>query len=139
MEIRLSRHDPRTHRFAVVRAPHPDVDQLLESRSMLLHDLAHYALESAEGVPDAFYGLLAGGWDPDVLREERVGDPAVWASLMEVEARVVRLQSAHRRGSAPDDEAGRLLGRVTGAWAKVGMGDVLVLGWPDPWVEVRPG
>lgn len=28
-----------------------------------LHDLTHFAVESALGLRDAFYGLVAGGWD----------------------------------------------------------------------------
>jgi hypothetical protein len=30
-----------------------------------LHDLTHYAVESALGIDDAFYGLIAAGWSID--------------------------------------------------------------------------
>ncbi|MEZ4317097.1 MAG: hypothetical protein R3F61_06325 [Myxococcota bacterium] len=145
MEIHLERHDPEHHHFVVVRDPFPRVDVLLESRSMLLHDLVHYAVEASGRLDHGFYGLLAAGVDPAVLRgEPGTGGPAagsgvdadVWARLMEVEGRVVRLQSAHRRGERADDPASRLLVAVTGAWAKTRMGDRLVLSWPEPGVRL---
>jgi hypothetical protein len=52
---------PKTHRFAVLRDD-GSVDAVqLETRSLLVHDLTHYAVEKVLGMQDAFYGRLARG------------------------------------------------------------------------------
>lgn len=51
-----------------------------------LHDLTHYAVESVLGLPRAFYGLLAEGWDITDFEKpgtsERIPDDARFAELV---------------------------------------------------------
>ena len=50
-----------------------------------LHDLTHYAVESTLGFTQAFYGLLADGWDmSDFGRESPRGKPPEQALLAEL-------------------------------------------------------
>ena len=47
MQIWFARIDPKTHRMVVERPPHARVDVILETRSLLVHDFAHWAVETA--------------------------------------------------------------------------------------------
>jgi hypothetical protein len=51
-----------------------------------LHDLTHYAVESVLGLPRAFYGLLAEGWDITDFgkpgTKERIPSDATFAELI---------------------------------------------------------
>lgn len=121
----------------VHRAPHPTIDVELESRSMLLHDLAHFAVEVHTQTPEGFYGLLAVGVEITSLRENRVSDPAVWDALMAIEMRVARLQSDFKMRGASEDPAVAGLRRAWGAWRKVQMGQTLRLTWPAGEITVQ--
>ncbi|MEM1416558.1 MAG: hypothetical protein AAGH15_16725 [Myxococcota bacterium] len=133
MEIFFARLDPKTHRFRVARPPHPAVDVRLETRSLLLHDMAHYAVEATLGTEEGFYGHLARGTTLPELRALEERD-----ALMAIERQVVGLQMAHRRGAAPSDPASRTLRAITGAWRKARQGEALRLRWPDPSPELVP-
>lgn len=137
MECAFTRIDPRTHRFTVERPPHAQVAVVLETRSLLLHDLCHYAVESAMGTEGGFYGRLAEGWSLDALRDGRLAGADLDA-MMGIERRVAMLQSAFRKGrEGHDPEAWRRLRAVWGAWRKVRQGEQLVLVWPPGPPEVR--
>jgi hypothetical protein len=78
--VRLTRLSNERHRFEY-RRPDGSGEQLeMETRSLLTHDLAHFAVESEAGLQDGFYGRLArrGSYaalaemDDDVLGVERV-------------------------------------------------------------------
>lgn len=61
MLIRMMRLTNERHRFEAVRAD-GSVERLeLETRSFLLHDLVHFAVESAGQLDQGFFGLLARG------------------------------------------------------------------------------
>lgn len=139
MKICFSRHDPTTHRLRVWRAPYGRIDSILDSRSMLLHDFTHYAVEAELETDDGFWGLLATGHGLDALREESLEDPSVTERLMAIEKQVGPLQTRFKRdpASLQGRPAGRLLRKLDGAWRKVRMGQSLVLGWPptDPVLE----
>lgn len=138
MDIWVTRLNPRTHRLRVERGGHDPVDSVLETRSLLLHDFAHYAVEAEHGIEDGFYGLLADGADPDDLREQRL-PPEQWERLMKVEFAVVRLQSAFRRGEVlVGDGAWRRLRSLHGAWSKARMGEAVHLQWPPAPPELIP-
>lgn len=61
LTIALTRLSPTHHRFAVVRADGSSESVELETRSCLVHDLVHFALECEAGLLHSFYGQLAGG------------------------------------------------------------------------------
>ncbi|MEO1173796.1 MAG: hypothetical protein AAFX94_17370 [Myxococcota bacterium] len=123
-----TRLSPKEHRFQVERPPHPPIDIRLETRSMLLHDFCHHAVESELETPAGFFGLLAAGWSLEALRHdalsEEIRDP-----LMEIERHVVMLQTHFKQG--PTDLLGSKTLRATwGAWNAAKTGQRLVLTWP---------
>lgn len=75
LKIAFTRLDPQRQRLAIVRADGSSESRDLETRSLLLHDLIHYAVESEAGVRTGFYGALAAGAslsDPGMLGGERL-------------------------------------------------------------------
>ena len=61
MRILMTRSSPDRHRFAIVRRDGSAESVDLETRSMLVHDLVHYAVEIEVPFQQGFYGLLAKG------------------------------------------------------------------------------
>lgn len=139
MDVWFAPVGPDRHRAVLVTVDGRRHDTELPSRSYLLHDLAHYAYEAAVGAEDGFFELVGrGAVDPMHLREHGV-DPGVWAGLMEVEKRVVRLQTAFKAGDAADLPGGPELRALVGAWRKVRFGQALHLRWPDATPTVVDG
>ena len=64
------------------------------------HDLAHYAVESVLGIDDAFFGLVAQGWDIDDFAAPGAGKGLPPAALC-----VERIVGHIERGVATDAEA----------------------------------
>jgi len=94
MLIRLTRLTNERHRLEVVRDDGTREARDLETRSALLHDLVHYAVETEAGLAASFYGRLARGETYEALTTEPSGD----AEAMQTEAVVARIQ-----GIAKDD------------------------------------
>jgi hypothetical protein len=61
MIVRFTRLNPTHHRFEVIRDDGGRETRELETRSMLMHDLVHFALESEGRLSHGFYGALARG------------------------------------------------------------------------------
>lgn len=61
MIIELTKLSDERHRLAVSRPGGAHEAAELETRSFLLHDLVHYAVEAEAGITDGFWGLLAEG------------------------------------------------------------------------------
>ncbi len=61
MLVRLTRLSNDRHAFEAVRSDGATERLELETRSFLLHDLVHFALESEAGLDAGFFGLLARG------------------------------------------------------------------------------
>jgi hypothetical protein len=59
--IRLKRLTPTHHEFAYVREDGSGEAVRLETRTLLVHDLLHFAVETEAGLHDSFYGMLASG------------------------------------------------------------------------------
>jgi len=57
--LRFTRLSPSHHRFEYRRPDGTGEAIEMETRSLLLHDLTHYAVESEAGLRGSFYGLLA--------------------------------------------------------------------------------
>jgi len=76
LTVRLTKLSEHRHRFAFIRADGSGGDRELESRSLLLHDLLHFAVETEAGLANGFYGGLAQGasLDDQALAE---GDEAL--------------------------------------------------------------
>jgi len=104
MLIRLTRLTNERHRLEFVRDDGTSEARELETRSALLHDLVHYAVETEAGLEASFYGQLAGGKTYEALTAEPSDD----AEAMQTEAVVARIQ-----GLAKND-----------AWSRVDPGSV---------------
>lgn len=68
--IRLTRLSPTQHRFEAIRADGSRETRELETKSLLRHDLVHFAVESEAGLQCGFYGRLARGEADDDLSSE---------------------------------------------------------------------
>jgi hypothetical protein len=67
--VRFTRLNPTHHRFEAIRADGTRDVREFETRSLLLHDLVHFAVESEARLKGGFYGTLAEGADYDAPRE----------------------------------------------------------------------
>ena len=77
MHVLLTKVSDQRHRVEVIRADGTREKLELETRSFLVHDFVHYAVESLAGMTTGFFGMLAAGaplqqlndrsatWDPD--------------------------------------------------------------------------
>jgi len=88
MLIRFTRLTNERHRLEFVRDDGTSEARELETRSALLHDLVHYAVETEAGLMASFYGQLAGGKTYESLTAEPSSDP----EAMQTEAVVARIQ-----------------------------------------------
>jgi hypothetical protein len=91
MQIRLTRLSNEQHRLEVIRDDGSRFERELETRSLLLHDLVHYAVEAEAGLENGFWGLLASGVDIDELRGEP--ETPTHESIMFVEKLVGPMQA----------------------------------------------
>jgi hypothetical protein len=88
MLIRLTRLTNDRHRVEFVRDDGTRETHEMETRSALLHDLVHYAVESEAGLTASFYGRLASGETYEGL----LTNPPADAEAMQTEGVVGRLQ-----------------------------------------------
>jgi len=99
MLIRLTRLSNERHRFEFVRDDGTRESHELETRSTLLHDLAHYAVEVEAGLKEAFYGRLARGLTYSQLSTM----PAQSPEALQTELVVVQIQNTYKHGfDAPE-------------------------------------
>ncbi|MEZ5963874.1 MAG: hypothetical protein R3F56_08530 [Planctomycetota bacterium] len=150
MRICLTRLSNDRHRLAVTRAGGACIERDLETRSVLLHDLVHYAVEAEAGIDDGFWGLLAAGADFDdlvreasapsrrgiVLVEALVGPmQAVWNGRLDADHYVAL---ARRQAPFVDrafvDRVLQRLRRLWGHWRGTPFHRTMELVWPpaDP-------
>lgn len=61
MRVIFTRLTDDRHGFRIVRADGSEDSRELETRSFLLHDLVHLAVETEAGLKDSFYGRLSRG------------------------------------------------------------------------------
>lgn len=91
MLILFTRLTDERHRFAVEREGLPIESVELETRSFLVHDLVHFAVERTLGRQNSFYGLLARG-TPLVSLNDRTRPWPEGSELADTEGLVARLQ-----------------------------------------------
>jgi hypothetical protein len=129
MLIRLTRLTNDRHRLELVRDDGTREARELETRSALLHDLVHYAVEAEAGLKASFYGRLARGESYEALTAAPSGSP----EAMQTEAVVARIQGMAKSDTwtdvAPEAVAEsiaagfRSLGNEPPAWLN---GDLIV-------------
>jgi hypothetical protein len=92
LTLRFTRVSPTHHRFEYRRPDGSGETIEMETRSLLLHDLVHYAVESEAGLRGSFYGLLAkiGGYQELIVN----GGAALGGEVAITERVVGALQGA---------------------------------------------
>lgn len=147
MRIVLTKLTDRSHRFEVVRDDGSREEAELETRSLLLHDLVHYAVEAEARLERAFFGCLAAGTPLAELQQRPY--PAEGTELALAETLVGPLQTLfnggatragyleHGRAKYPDlvddafvDAVLERLRRLVGEWRATPFGRTLELAWP---------
>lgn len=148
MRIALTRLTDERHRLSVTRDDGTGESCELETRSFLLHDLIHYAVEAEAPIADGFWGLLHQGRTLAELGDrERVGPYSRGAALAETLTGPMQavwngrmttdrfLELAPRETGLTIDAAfverasARLRG-LTGAWRATPFRGTLDLDWP---------
>lgn len=148
MRIELTKLTNDRHRLVVVRDDGAREDVELETRSFLLHDLVHYAVEAEANIVDGFWGSLARGTRLADLNDREATYPA-GSGLALAETLVGPMQSCWNGRLPPDryvemgagaapgvvDDAfvARVferLRRVTGHWKATPFHQPMVLPWP---------
>lgn len=84
--IRFTRLNPTHHRFEAIRADGTRDEREFETKSLLLHDFVHFAVESEANLRGGFYGALASGAAYDA--------PLPGSEAMAIESVVGPLQGA---------------------------------------------
>ena len=123
MQIRLTRLSNDRHRLELIRDDDTIEARELETRSALLHDLVHYAVETEAGLKASFYGRLARGETYDALTAALPPD----AEAMQTEAVVARLQGIAKNDTWSDVDPERFVESVTAAFRALG-------GVPPTWL-----
>jgi hypothetical protein len=150
LRLRFTRLNPTHHRFEAIRADGGVQMRELETRSFLLHDFVHYAVESEAGLQNSFYGLLARGADYDAMQQPISGEamqtefvvgPLQTAIKGEVDAAafvalMVEVQQ-QMGGAAPDwltpdmiERATQRLRSLQGRWKATPFGETMELVFP---------
>lgn len=119
------------------------------SEGMPIHDLTHLAVESTLGLADAFYGLVADGWDIEAFAEpgasRQLPGMAVWAEVV-----VFLLQTELANGIVQDPASFNATVAAIGGskhvtYARHISADELaairemVRRWCDEWRALKPG
>jgi hypothetical protein len=86
LTIRLTKISDERHRLDIVRADGSGEGAELETRSFLVHDLIHYAVESTAGLRESFWGLLASGQTFADLHDAVANRPAAMRGTISGEA-----------------------------------------------------
>src|SRR5690349_9140041 len=99
--VRFVRTSPTHHRFEFEREDGTRESSVLETRSCLLHDLVHFAVESEARLERSFYGSLARGMAyADMVRPEAMA--GLGAEIAGTECVVGALQGALKSGVAAE-------------------------------------
>ncbi|HSY41189.1 MAG TPA: hypothetical protein VLA79_16735 [Polyangia bacterium] len=156
MRILFRKISGERHELTIVRPDGRRESLVCETRSVLMHDFIHYAVESAAGIESGFWGLLARGRTLAEMNE-RAGLPSAWeaAEMATVERFVGALSGAakevpaalliagiRRYAGAMDSavppwlteavvvDAQERLRRLVGAWRATPAGAAVELDWP---------
>jgi hypothetical protein len=142
MQVRFTRLSDAQHAVAVARDDGSTDRVVLDSRSFLRHDLAHWAVESVLGLTHGVWGSVAAGGSlagdgldgDDVATAERIAGPV--QTLIRTEAGVEAYSEVLGRAGIDDTEAAARLHeqvrRLRGHWNATAHGGSMELHWPDP-------
>lgn len=142
MEVRFTKLSDVQHAVTVTRADGSTERVVLDSRSYLRHDLAHWAVETTFGLRAGVWGSVAAGGSlsgdgldgADMALAERLSGPV--QTLMRTEAGPDEIAETLRRvhpDPVTDDLAPALherLRQLRGHWKATPYGADMVLEWP---------
>lgn len=97
LHITLSKLNPQRHRIDIFRSDASIDGAELETRGFLLHDLMHFAIERALGLPHGFYGLLATGHDLMEVRQPELLSDSDRSALLNADTFVEPMLSVWQR------------------------------------------
>ena len=148
MQVSFTKLSAQEHRFVVIRDDGAREALVLESRSYLIHDWVHFAVEAELPIADGFYGQLAGG-KPLARFNDRSQPLAGQGGLALAEALVGPMQSLYHGRLTPEayldlarprlpervnagfvERVRERLRRVGGLWRTTRYGRDMVLVWP---------
>ena len=89
MLIHLTRLTNERHRLEFVRDDGTRETHELETRSSLLHDLVHYAVETEAGLNASFYGRLASGKTYESLMKDQPEGPEAFQTEIVVVPQII--------------------------------------------------
>jgi hypothetical protein len=78
VHVHLTKLSQERHRLEIVRPDGSREGRELETRSFLIHDLAHFAVEQQGGLANGFWGSLAAGVGFDALLVDVADDDPRW-------------------------------------------------------------
>ena len=116
MLIRFTRLTDDRHRFEIVREDGTSEAHELETRSTLLHDLTHYAVEAEAGLEGSFYGRLSRGMTYAALSEPASGS----VEAFQTEAVVARMQGGFRDGRVPKTDPAQCAEEIGAGFRSIG-------------------
>jgi hypothetical protein len=116
MLICLTRLTNERHRLELVRDDGSREARELETRSALLHDLVHYAVETEAGLRASFYGRLARGESYEALTAEPSGGP----EALQTEGVVARIQGIAKSDTWANVEPERFAESLTAGFRALG-------------------
>ena len=156
MQVCFTKLSAEQHRFAVLRGDGAREALVLESRSYLLHDWVHFAIEAELPIVDGFYGQLASG-TPLAILNDRSSPLAAQGGLALAEALVGPMQSLYRGRLTPEaylalaqprlpervdagfvERVRERLRRLAGLWRATPYGRDMVLAWPPTLLSEHP-
>ncbi len=123
MLIRFTRLTNERHRFEIVREDEVSETRELETRSALLHDLTHYAVEVEARLTSSFYGRLAQGIAYDALATTSPTD----LEALQTEAVVARIQGIFKSDDVAKTDPAEFARNIVAGFRAVG-------GEPPAWV-----
>lgn len=109
VRILLCKVSDQRHDLAIVRPDGRRESVTCETRSVLLHDFLHFAVEAAAGLSSGFWGSLARGWTLAEMNDRArppSGDGAAEAEMATLERFVGALHGAGKGQPAAEVVAG---------------------------------
>lgn len=107
LTVRFQRTSPTHHRIAYHRTDGSWEEAIVETKSLLIHDFLHFALESEAGLIGGFYGLLAQGYSYGQLAGKEPDDFPM-GEAQNVERVVGPLSSAIKENIDPHEFLGAM-------------------------------
>lgn len=159
MKIAFQKISNDQHRLTIERADGSSETSILETKSLLLHDFIHLAVELEAGLKESFWGLVASGKSflELVSKDEMQGAGIDRTEVGVTEFVVGAMTGAVQRSIPPIDliegmnnffaasnqtfpiyltpefieRTSERLRHIRGAWNATAFGDVFVVQWPE--------